>query len=69
MPLTKIVLWGYYCYRCGHRWVPRGFKQPERGKVPRKSDDPGKKPEEPSEEPEVCPFCKSPYWNKPRQDA
>lgn len=67
MPLVKIALWGYYCLRCGHRWVPRGLKQPERVPgEPRKALDAGDKPSDPKEEPEVCPLCKSPYWNRAR---
>lgn len=66
MPLMKIALWGFYCCRCGHRWVPRGLEQPARAEDPRKAIDPGDKPDEPEEEPRVCPLCKSPYWNRPK---
>ena len=72
MPLTRVTLWGYYCERCGHRWVPRGLDQVYRraASEPRlDADDPGDSPGEPNEEPTVCPACKSPYWNKPRKDA
>lgn len=55
--LVKVTLWGYRCLRCQHEWVPRG--------LPEMPD--GKKPPEPDEEPRVCPKCKSPYWNRPRQ--
>ena len=72
MPLTRVTLWGYYCERCGHRWVPRGldqkYKRPAKD-GPLSPDDPGKPPLAPEEEPTVCPACKSPYWAKPRQDA
>lgn len=55
--LVKVTMWGYKCLRCEHQWVPRG--------LPDMPD--GKKPPEPDEEPRVCPKCKSPYWNRPRQ--
>ena len=55
--LVKIQLWGYECTRCGHQWVPRGIEPA----------DPTTPPPEPKREPKVCPSCKSPYWNKPRQ--
>jgi hypothetical protein len=58
MGLVQLKLWGFRCLRCGHGWVPRGLDE-----VPG-----GKKPPEPDEEPRVCPKCKSPYWNRPRQE-
>jgi hypothetical protein len=67
MPLTKIAFWGFYCCRCGHRWVPRGVPQEYQAKGDEerlRSTDPGTKPPEPEEEPLVCPKCKSPYWNR-----
>lgn len=70
MPLTKIAMWGYYCQRCGHRWVPRGLEQSHRatGDEKRlKASEVGDKPDEPAEEPRVCPLCKSPYWNRPKE--
>jgi DNA-directed RNA polymerase subunit RPC12/RpoP len=57
MGLVKVTTWGYRCQRCEHEWVPRGLKP---------SAD-GGKPEESAETPRVCPKCKSPYWDKPRQ--
>lgn len=68
MTLRKIVTWGYYCLRCGHRWVPRGTNVVYRAMSDEKQlgpMDPGEKPDEP-EEPKVCPTCKSPYWNRDR---
>lgn len=72
MPLIPVCLWGYYCYRCGHRWVPRGLLQVYRAKVkggeePLGPTDPGKEPEQ-KEEPRVCPACKSPYWNRVKEE-
>ena len=60
MGLVRVVLWGYECLRCGHKWVPRGLGEQD-----------GKKPPEPAETdaPRVCPKCKSPYWSRPRKDA
>jgi len=46
MEMAKIILNGWQCERCGHRWVPR---------------------QETTEQPRVCPKCKSPYWNRPRK--
>jgi hypothetical protein len=67
-PVTTITMWGFYCLRCGHRWVPRGLKQPEREDPPRKPMNPGPKPDEyPEEVPRVCPLCKSPYWDRERR--
>jgi hypothetical protein len=69
MPLTKIALWGYYCLRCGHRWVPRGLVPARREATVRDALDPGERPPEPGEEPRVCPLCKSPYWNRPKRES
>lgn len=44
--MAKILMEGWQCERCGHKWVPREQDAPE---------------------PRVCPKCKSPYWNRPRQ--
>lgn len=44
------------CLQCGHEWIPRGLEQTEAGK----------KPPEPDDGPHVCPKCKSPYWDRPR---
>jgi len=57
MGLVKVTTWGYRCLRCDHAWIPRGLEVPEGGG----------KPPEPDETPRVCPKCKSPYWDKPRQ--
>lgn len=57
MGLVKVVRWGFRCLRCGHEWVPRGLEDIVDGKIPKAL----------AEEPRVCPKCKSPYWNKPRQ--
>lgn len=68
MPLTKVSLWGYYCERCGHRWVPRGLDQVYRRPASEerlKATDPGERPEKLEREPTVCPACKSPYWSHP----
>ena len=43
--MTKVMLQGYQCERCGHVWVPRNKE----------------------EYPNVCPKCKSAYWDKPRK--
>jgi len=59
MGLVKVSAWGYRCLRCEHEWIPRGLKLPADGG----------KPEESPETPRVCPKCKSPYWDKPRQSA
>jgi DNA-directed RNA polymerase subunit RPC12/RpoP len=59
MALVKVTMWGYRCLRCGHEWVPRGLD----------GTTGNKKPPELSEEPRVCPKCKSPYWNRPRQSV
>ncbi len=72
MPLTRITVWGYFCQRCGHRWVPRGLDQTYRRPAEGERldpGDPGDEPDEPKDEPTVCPACKSPYWNKARKDA
>ena len=72
MALTKIALWGYYCFRCGHRWVPRGLKPDFRAKGDEerlKPMNPGPQPEDREEEPTVCPACKSPYWNRKKEDS
>jgi hypothetical protein len=72
VPLTKIAMWGYYCHRCGHRWVPRGLVQVHRAKGDEerlKATNPGDKPDEPKEEPTVCPACKSPYWSRPKEGS
>lgn len=69
--LSKVVLWGLYCERCGYRWTPRGLDQPKESPSEQKRtlSDPGKKPKEVPEAPRTCPNpkCKSPYWNRPRQ--
>ena len=41
------------CMRCGHRWIPRGSKDPAKGKV----------------EVRCCPKCKSPYWDRQKQEG
>lgn len=41
----------FQCERCFHRWLPR-----------KKGND-----DIQLHQPQVCPKCKSPYWNKPRQ--
>jgi DNA-directed RNA polymerase subunit RPC12/RpoP len=49
--------WGYRCARCDHEWVPdelRGASDTQR-------------PAKPKTSPKVCPKCKSPYWDRPRQ--
>ena len=46
MAKIKIMIEGYQCERCEHKWVPR---------------------ETTTEEPKVCPKCKSPYWNIPKK--
>ena len=43
--MAKVMLQGYQCERCGHKWVPRNK----------------------DENPNVCPKCKSPYWDKPKK--
>jgi len=72
MPLRKIAVWGHYCERCGHRWVPRGvdqsFQRAAGGEL-LDPGDPGERPKDPEAEPTVCPACKSPYWNKARKDV
>lgn len=42
--MAKIVMTGYQCDRCGHKWAPKKDVLPK-----------------------VCPKCKSPYWDTPRQ--
>lgn len=45
----------YRCERCGHEWIPRGaLEEANAGKALEGN-------------PTVCPKCKSPYWNKPRE--
>ena len=69
MPIEPVTIWGYCCRRCGHKWVPREFRQPGQPKGdPRAANDPGEKPGEP-EEPRVCPSCKSAWWNVPKKKA
>ncbi len=68
MQLTKIALWGHYCHRCGHRWVPRGLKPPLKLNPPLAPEDPGEMPESAAEQATVCPRCKSPYWASKRRD-
>jgi hypothetical protein len=53
--MEKITTWGYRCKRCGHTWVPRNLGEGSEDVAP---DLPL---------PKVCPRCKSPYWNLPRQ--
>jgi DNA-directed RNA polymerase subunit RPC12/RpoP len=51
MKKVKIVLEGYQCLRCGHKWVPNKMK-----KGHSRSDD----------LPAKCPSCRSQYWLTPR---
>jgi hypothetical protein len=53
--MERITVWGYRCKRCGHTWVPRNLGEGSEDTAP---DLPL---------PKVCPRCKSPYWNTPRQ--
>lgn len=41
------------CYRCGHVWVPRASGKVVKGKI----------------EVRICPACKSPYWDRPREEG
>jgi len=66
--IVPITFWGYYCCRCGHRWVPRHFEQLERTEPPPPPDDPGPKPKAPKKPPRMCPRCKSLYWSTPKDD-
>jgi hypothetical protein len=62
-------MWGYYCQRCGHRWVPKWLGAAYRAKgekVRILANDPGPAPTEAEPDPRVCPACKSPYWNRPK---
>ena len=49
--MAIILTPAFQCERCFHRWLPRN----------KGTDD------LPQHQPQVCPKCKSPYWNKPRQ--
>jgi hypothetical protein len=46
MDMGKVMLEGFECERCGHKWVKRSATEGD---------------------PVICPKCKSPYWNRPRQ--
>ena len=49
--MAIILTPAFQCERCLHRWLPRN----------RDNDNTSE------HQPRVCPKCKSPYWNKPRQ--
>lgn len=51
MTISEKLVTVYLCDRCGHEWIPRNA-------LDRRDED---------ELPTVCPKCKSPYWNRPRQ--
>lgn len=48
MPIVRA--WVYRCNRCGHIWMPKGMR------------DPNKKPRP---HPLRCARCKSGYWDRP----
>lgn len=52
MAVFKVAVVAYRCERCGHEWLPRNALLVEADGLL----------------PTVCPKCKSPYWNRPRQD-
>lgn len=43
---------GFQCYRCGHKWVPAKLIEVEIKDY---------------KKPTVCPNCKNPYWDSPRE--
>lgn len=51
MAITQKLVTVYSCERCEHDWIPRDWDQAAKDQSP----------------PLVCPKCKSPYWNRPRQ--
>ena len=56
MKKVKIVLEGYQCLRCSHKWVPNKMKKGHFIKGKLNSDD----------LPARCPSCRSPLWLLPR---
>lgn len=46
------------CPKCGHNW-DLNFNCLRCGHI--------WEPKHPNDKPKVCPKCKSPYWNRPRQ--
>jgi DNA-directed RNA polymerase subunit RPC12/RpoP len=53
MKKVRIVLEGFECLRCSHKWVPD--KRKAQGKYSRSDGLPAQ-----------CPKCRSPYWLTPR---
>jgi hypothetical protein len=53
-PIYQITVWAFRCLRCGHEWLPR---KPLTGE---------ERPEGRGL-PRICPKCKSPYWDREKQ--
>lgn len=50
--MPVINIIGFSCYRCGHKWAPEILILVG---------------EKDFKKPTVCPHCKTPYWNSPRE--
>lgn len=50
--MPEITVIGFSCYRCSHQWVPAQLIIAGAKEF---------------KKPTVCPHCKSPYWDSPRE--